>query len=203
MPLSVTTISKKFCNASLQETSLPIERLTCIFPPSGVYLKALESTFIKTLSKLFKSIHAFSWGISCIKAKSIFFLCAIYSNGCITSIIKPIISVSWNFMNICPLSNFLISISWLINRRMRWALRYIIRYVLCNSPLFSPANSFSNGLMIKVIGVRISWDIFIKNCNFASFNCSSCSRFIISRRYRTRDITLFTIPHTSNAASPI
>ena len=27
----------------------------------------------------------------------------------------------------------------------------------------------------------------MENCSFASFNCSACSRFIISRRWRIRD----------------
>ena len=119
MPLSITEISKysPICVFS------PVVSEMLISPFLGVYLKALEKMFIKTLSKLFRSIQTISDSNLCSKLKSIFFLLASYSNVSIKSSIKPTMLVSLHFNFICPLSSLRISINWFISLSMRCALR--------------------------------------------------------------------------------
>ena len=86
---------------------------------------------------------------------------------------NPIMSVSRILIFIIPFSIFLKSIIWLMRCRIRSAFLFMVMYapVLCGS--LSSLSSVISGAMISVIGVRISWLMFMKNFIFASFISSA------------------------------
>ena len=147
--------------------------VTIIFPPLLVYFRALERRLEITLSKLALSIQTIIFSVECMKMRSIPFAVACTLKRSMICLLYSINSVSCICILICSLSIFLISIIWFMRRRMRSAFRFIEVYIACRPACRSSFISCCNGNRIKVIGVRISWEIFMKNCSFCSCNNSA------------------------------
>ena len=171
-------------------------------PSVGVYLKAFDSRLTITLSKLVRSIHTGSFSSLCMNLNLIFLALAWYSNILQMSFTKPMRSVSRILIFIIPFSIFLKSIIWL----MRWIIRSALRFIVKYAPVLRGSlSSFSNdisGAMISVIGVRISWLMFMKNFILASLISSAwiCScRFSLSSSLRFLYWIYWYMPNNTNA----
>ena len=182
MPLSVTAITPFL-------PSLSIDMV--IEPPSGVYLKALESRLAITLSKCMRSIHSLRLSTFLSITRLILRCSARKTYDFIEFFTYSVISVSLQWSFIWFLSIFLSSSIWFTSSNRRWALWFIVS--IYSFPLPSPMMVLrrDSGPRISVNGERMSCVALMRNCIFAS-----SSSFRLCLRYITN-----AIPTTANAMS--